>query len=119
MDFVIIQETFPCRHLAVATVSNGFHNGSFAATPQPNFISQVRAGTLYALAFIAVANEAVGGRAVEDGIAAFGTFFIVRRTGEGEYVVGGIFYAFFTQGRPPRRHNANTAFGDGLPDLLR
>ena len=83
MDFVIIQEAFPCRHLAVATVSNGFHNGSFAATPQPNFISQVRAGSLHALAFIAVANEAVGGRTVENGIATFGTFFIMRCAGKG------------------------------------
>ena len=65
-----------------------------------------------------MADEAVGGRAVEDGVAAFGTFFIVRRTGEGEYVVGGIFHAFLTQGRPPRRHDADAAFGDGLLDLL-
>ena len=118
MDFVVVQEAFPSRHLAVPAVGDGFHDGSFAATPQPDFVGQVRACALYALAFVAVADEAVGGRAVEDGVAAFGTFFIVRRTGEGKYVVGGIFHAFLTQGWPPRRHDADAAFGDGLLDLL-
>ena len=103
MDFVFIQETFPCRHLIMAAIGNGFNNGFLSTTPQPYVVSQIRAGTTNTLTFVAMAGKAVCRWAVKQFFTAFCTNCIIlfRRFGQRHDIVCNVFNALFTQSRTP------------------
>ena len=77
MQFVFIQEMSPSRHLAAASVGNGFDNGFLRTAPQPHVISQVRTQTLDTLPLIAMTSETVGRRTTKQGLSACCTLFII------------------------------------------
>ena len=98
MQFVFIQEMSPSRHLAAASVGNGFDNGFLRTAPQPYVISQVRTQTLDTLPLISVASETVGRRTAEQGLSARGTFLIILTFGfrKRHHIMRNVFYAFLT-----------------------
>ena len=74
VDFFVGQKAFPCRHLVVAAAGNRCDDVFFATAPQPSVVGQVRCHALVALAFVAVADRAVGGKSC---LAAGGTLFVM------------------------------------------